>query len=203
MPRRYSFRYLKFNKPFEVLCQFSPAPPRLTLKDFIPVEGVYPAGRLDYRSEGLLLLTDDAQVQHRLTDPRYQHPRSYLVQVEGEAMQAAADFLQRMDSLAGEPVRPVLAALIPDPQLPPRSKPVRAYHPTSWLQLTLQEGKKHQVRRMTAAAGFPTLRLVRVSIGKLTLDGLASGQWRDLSENELLELYKQLGLPAAGGGASP
>lgn len=198
MPRWDAFHYIKFHKPFEVLCQFSPSPPKLTLKDFIPIPDVYPAGRLDYRSEGLLLLTDDALVQHRLSDPHYHHSKTYLVQVEGIITESAVVFLRQIDSLAGEALRPVQVEMVNDPQLQPRSKPVRDYHPTSWLSMTLQEGKKHQVRRMTAAAGYPTLRLVRVSIGSLLLDKLEPGQWRHLSKNELARLYLQLGLSASG-----
>ncbi len=195
MPRWSNFHYLKFHKPFEVLCQFSPSPPKLTLKNFINVPGVYPAGRLDYRSEGLLLLTDDSVVQHRLTSPQYQHPKTYLVQVEGLVSDSALQAIQHMDSISGQPIRPVAAEIIPDPGLSPRLPPVRDYHPTCWLRITLHEGKKHQVRRITAAAGYPTLRLVRFSIGSLTIEGLEAGQWRNLSTGEIKHLYLELSIP--------
>lgn len=142
MPRWSNFHYLKFHKPFEVLSQFSPSLPKLTLKNFISVPGVYPAGRLDYRSEGLLLLTDDSVAQHRLTSPQYQHPKTYLVQVEGLLSDSALQAIQHMDSISGQPIRPVTAEFIPDPGLSPRLPPVRDYHPTCWLRITLHEGKK-------------------------------------------------------------
>ena len=144
MPRWSNFHYLKFHKPFEVLCQFSPSPPRLTLKNFIPLPEIYPAGRLDYRSEGLLLLTDDTITQHRLTSPQYRHPKTYLVQVEGQVSASAVQTIKQADVLSGEPIMPVTAEIIPDPGISPRLPPVRNYHPTSWLRITLQEGKKHQ-----------------------------------------------------------
>jgi 23S rRNA pseudouridine2457 synthase len=196
MPRRTEFRYVKFNKPFEVLCQFSPSQNRQTLKDFIPVPGVYPAGRLDYRSEGLLLLTSNPAVAHRLTDPRYDHPKTYLVQVEGRVTEGIQAELQDKEILPGELTRSATVEIIDEPELPPRFPAVRNYHPTSWLKITLREGKKHQVRRMTAAAGFPTLRLVRVSIGGLVMQGLKSGEWRHLSEDEVRRLFNELGLTA-------
>jgi len=178
--------YLKFFKPFEVLCQFSPSTGRQTLKDYIPISDVYPAGRLDYRSEGLLLLTDDGSLIQQLTDPRYEHSKTYYVQVEGLATPQAVEALRSQILLPEVQTRRVTAEIISEPELPPRSKPVRDYHPTSWMRIVLFEGKKHQVRRMTAAVGFPTLRLVRFAIGVLTLDGLQPGEWRFIEKAEFL-----------------
>lgn len=177
--------YLKFNKPYEVLCQFTDAAGRRTLKDFINLPGVYAAGRLDYRSEGLLLLSDDGPFIHRLTDPRFEHTKTYLAQVEGVVPPEALEPLRNGLSLGELRTRPAQAEIIPDPELPERSTPVRDYHPTTWLRIVLREGKKHQVRRMTAAAGFPTLRLVRVAIGALELSDLQPGELRWLSAIEL------------------
>ena len=184
-------RYLKFYKPFEVLSQFTDQEGRATLKDYIPVPSVYAAGRLDYRSEGLLLLSDDGPLIHRLTDPRYDHDKTYLAQVEGVVTEDAIHRLNSEIVLEGTQTKLAQARLIPEPDLPERS--VRDYHPRTWLEITLQEGKKHQVRRMTAAVGFPTLRLVRVAIGPVTLGSLQSGDWRDLSQEEVRELRSMLG----------
>lgn len=183
--------YLKFFKPYEVLCQFTDRQGRQTLQPYIPVPGVYPAGRLDYRSEGLLLLTDDGALIQRLTDPRFEHPKTYLAQVEGIVTPEAVRSLEEQILLPGLQTRAAHAEMIPDPALPPRSKPVRAYHPTSWLRVTLFEGKKHQVRRMTAAVGFPTLRLVRLAIGRLSLGDLAPGEWRELTRAERKSLVSR------------
>lgn len=184
-------RYLAFFKPFEVLSQFTDAEGRRTLKDFIPVEGVYAAGRLDYRSEGLLLLTDDGPLIHRLTDPDYHHTKTYLAQVEGVATAEAVQMLREHILLPDIQTRlPEQVEIIPEPDLPPRPTPVRDYHPTSWLRIVLEEGKKHQVRRMTAAAGLPTLRLVRVAINSLGLGDLQPGEWRWLSPEEIHSLQK-------------
>lgn len=180
--------YLKFYKPFEVLCQFTDTEGRRTLKEFIRVPGLYPAGRLDYRSEGLLLLTDDGLLIQRLTDPRFEHPKTYLAQVEGILTEQAVKTLQENIVLPDLQTRKVWAELIPMPDIPPRPVPVRDYHPTSWLRITLREGKKHQVRRMTAAVGFPTLRLVRIAIGSITLEGLQPGEWRELNSQEKKKL---------------
>jgi 23S rRNA pseudouridine2457 synthase len=185
-------RYLAFYKPFEVLSQFSDSQGRKTLKDYIPVAGVYAAGRLDYRSEGLLLLSNDGLLIHRLTDPRFDHEKTYLAQVEGDITQEALRSLQTRILLPGLQTKTADAKLIPEPDLPPRPTPVRDYHPTNWLQIRLREGKKHQVRRMTAAVGLPTLRLVRVAIGPIQLEGLQPGAWRDLSAQEIRLLKKAL-----------
>jgi 23S rRNA pseudouridine2457 synthase len=185
-------RYLAFHKPFEVLSQFSDSQGRKTLKDYIPVAGVYAAGRLDYRSEGLLLLSDDGRLIHRLTDPRFEHEKTYLAQVEGIASQEALRSLQERILLPGLQTKTADARLIPEPDLAQRPRSVRDYHPTSWLEISLREGKKHQVRRMTAAVGLPTLRLVRVAIGPIRLEGLQPGEWRDLSTQEIRLLKKAL-----------
>ncbi|MCC6191392.1 MAG: rRNA pseudouridine synthase [Anaerolineales bacterium] len=181
-------RYLLVNKPLNVLSTFSDPAGRRTLKDFIPVPGVYAAGRLDYDSEGLLLLTDDGALIHRLTDPRYEHPKTYYVQLEGAVTEAAVATLRQGVLLRGERTRPAIVEMMADPDLPPRPVPVRAYHPTSWLKVVLREGKKRQLRRMTAAVGFPTLRLMRVGLGPLNLGSLPPGQWRELLPVEVLAL---------------
>lgn len=177
-----------FNKPFNVLSAFTDTAGRATLAVYIPVPGVYAAGRLDYDSEGLLLLTDDGGLIHSLTDPRHEHPKTYYVQLEGLVTQTAVQQLQAGVMLRGLRTRPSEAEIIDDPGLPPRPVPVRAYHPTSWLKVVLREGQKRQLRRMTAAVGFPTLRLVRWAIGPLTLAGLAPGQWRHLTAQETATL---------------
>ena len=187
-------RCLAFFKPFEVLSQFSDPSGRRTLKDFIPIPGVYAAGRLDYRSEGLLLLSDDGPLIQRLTDPRFHHSKTYLAQVEGEVSAEAIQRLNERILLPGIQTRLARVRRVAEPDLPPRPAPVRAYHPTSWLEIKLEEGKKHQVRRMTAAAGYPTLRLVRIAIGPLQLGGLQPGEWRQLDADEVLKLRKTLGL---------
>ena len=178
-------RYLLFNKPFNVLSAFTDPEGRATLADYVPVPGVYAAGRLDYDSEGLLLLTDDGALIHALTDPGHEMPKTYYVQVEGVVTTAAVEQLRQGVVLRGERTRPAEAEIIDDPGLPPRPVPVRDYHPTSWLKVALREGKKRQLRRMTAAAGFPTLRLVRWAIGPLTLEGLKPGEWRQLEPAEV------------------
>lgn len=185
-----AYRYLLFYKPYNVLSQFSEEPEAdsaLTLKAFIPVAEVYPVGRLDRDSEGLMLLTDDGRLQHRLSDPRYGHARTYWVQVEGEPTLEAIAQLQRGVTIRGYRTRPCEATLLPaHPDLPPRNPPIRYRKsiPTTWIAITLREGKNRQVRRMTAAVGYPTLRLVRWAIGDLTLDALQPGQWRELTAQE-------------------
>jgi 23S rRNA pseudouridine2457 synthase len=172
-----------FNKPFDVLSQFtdrgSPTT-RATLSDFIDLPGVYPAGRLDRDSEGLLLLTDDGRLQARIADPKFKLPKTYLVQVEGDAGEAALDRLRTGVVLKDGPTRPAEVTRIDDPALWPRNPPIRfrASVPDCWLKLTIREGRNRQVRRMTAAVGHPTLRLVRWSIGEWTVADLPSGQWR-------------------------
>ncbi|WP_375272525.1 pseudouridine synthase [Sphingomonas sp.] len=173
---------IAFNKPFGVLCQFTDAKSptkRATLSDFIDVGGVYPAGRLDRDSEGLLLLTDDGRMQARIADPRFKLPKTYLVQVEGEASDRALEALRRGVTLNDGPTRPAEVEAIAPPELWPRDPPIRyrASVPDCWLRLTIREGRNRQVRRMTAAIGLPTLRLVRWRIGEWTLGDLAPGTW--------------------------
>jgi 23S rRNA pseudouridine2457 synthase len=176
-----------------VLCQFTGEPGQRTLAEFIRVPGVYAAGRLDADSEGLLLLTDDGALQHKITEPRFGHPRTYWVQVEGAIGEGALHQLASGLSIGDYKTLPCRARPIEEPALPARVPPVRFRKniPTSWIELTLQEGRNRQVRRMTAAVGFPTLRLVRCGIGTLTLNELAPGQWRDLTAAEVGELKKR------------
>ena len=178
-------RLLLFNKPYDVLSQFTdrgtPAT-RRTLSDFVAVSGVYPAGRLDRDSEGLLLLTDDGRLQARIADPRFKLTKTYLVQVEGAPDEAALALLRRGVVLNDGPTRPAAADLIDPPTLWERDPPVRFRKsvPDHWLRLTIHEGRNRQVRRMTAAVGLPTLRLVRWSVGPWSLEGLAPGTWREV-----------------------
>jgi pseudouridine synthase len=184
-------RYLKLFKPFGVLTQFTDEAGRSTLKDYVPIPGVYPVGRLDRDSEGLLLLTDDGPLAHRLTDPRHEHPKTYLAQVEKVPDASALEALRRGIRLQDGPTRPIEADLLDEePELPDRPVPIRFRKnvPTAWLRLVLREGRNRQVRRMTAAVGFPTLRLVRVAVGPITLDGLQPGEWRELDSEERQEL---------------
>jgi 23S rRNA pseudouridine2457 synthase len=176
-------RLILFNKPYDVLCQFSDAGDRPTLKGLVDVPAVYPAGRLDRDSEGLVVLTDDGRLQARISDPRHKMPKTYLVQVEGAPQDADLEPLRRGVMLNDGPTLPARARLIPPPALWPRDPPVRFRKsvPDCWLELTIREGRNRQVRRMTAAAGFPTLRLVRWRVGDWALDGLAPGKWRDIS----------------------
>ena len=183
-------RYILFNKPYDVVSQFSDRDEtgRKTLKEFIPIEGVYPVGRLDRDSEGLMLLTSNGVLQHRLTDPKYEHPRTYWAQVEGNASEHALYVLMTGVEIQDYITRPAEARVLnPEPSVPPRDPPIRHRQsiPTTWLELTLTEGRNRQVRRMTAAVGLPTLRLIRVAIGSLELRDLPPGAWRDLSAEEL------------------
>ena len=184
-------RYLLLNKPYEVLTQFTDEHGRATLKDFVPVAGVYPVGRLDFDSEGLLLLTDDKQLQHRLSDPRYKVPKTYWAQVEGLPTEAALEQLRRGVPLKDGLTAPGAAARLPEPAgLWPRTPPIRyrASIPTSWLEIRVSQGMNRQVRKMCAAVGLPCLRLVRAALADLALDGLAPGQWRDLAAGEVQRL---------------
>ena len=173
-----------FNKPYDVLSQFTDrgtAATRATLSDYVDVPSVYPAGRLDRDSEGLLLLTDDGRLQARIADPKFKLPKTYLVQVEGEPDETALDRLRAGVTLNDGPTRPAEVQRIADPALWPRDPPIRfrASVPDCWLKLTIREGRNRQVRRMTAAVGHGTLRLVRWSVGEWTLANLASGAWRN------------------------
>lgn len=171
---------LLLNKPYGVICQFSPSGDHRTLKDFVPVAGVYPAGRLDTDSEGLVVLTDDGTLQHRITDPRHKLPKTYFVEVEGAPDDAALAPLRSGIRLPDYRARPAEVSVCAAPDwLWPRDPPVRFRKniPTSWLKIVLREGRNRQVRRMTAAAGFPTLRLIRYAVGPWTLDGIATGTW--------------------------
>lgn len=195
-------RYLIFHKPYDVLSQFSdgtlPADrPRQTLKHYIQVPEVYPVGRLDRDSEGLMLLTNDGPLQHRLSHPRFHHPRTYWVQVERCPDAPALNRLRRGVTIKTGRTRPAQVDLIEPPALPPREPPIRFRKsvPTAWLQLTLTEGRNRQVRRMTAAVGFPTLRLVRVAIGELTLGDLPPGAWRWLTAAEVKQLRQSTRQP--------
>lgn len=170
-----------FNKPYGMLSQFTDASGRPTLKQYFPDDHIYPAGRLDFDSEGLLLLTDDGSLQHRISDPRFKQPKTYWVQVDGKISDAAIQQLKTGITLKDGPTRPAKARLMEEPEnLWLRDPPVRyrAVIPTSWLELTITEGRNRQVRRMTAAVGFPTLRLIRIRIGDWALDGMQPGQWR-------------------------
>ena len=174
---------IAFNKPFNVLCQFTDGAGRRTLADFVTVKGVYPAGRLDYDSEGLLLLTDDGKLQKRIADPHHRTQKTYLAQVEGIPEAEALALLRRGVKLKDGITAPAGARLIEEPDwLWPREPPIRYRRniPTAWLEITLTEGRNRQVRRMTAAAGHPTLRLVRVAIGTWSLEGLQPGQWKNV-----------------------
>ena len=190
-------KYILFYKPYGVLCQFTDNSdnPRPTLKDYIPIPQVYSVGRLDRDSEGLLLLTDNGRLKNRLTDPKFAHPRTYYVQVEGIPDELALDKLRSGVTVKNYRTRKAKVRLLSaEPNLPPRIPPIRDRKsiPTSWLEITLTEGKNRQVRRMTAAVGFPTLRLVRISIGndayRLDLSGLNPGEWRKLSTIETEKL---------------
>ena len=182
---------IAFNKPYGVLCQFTDRsqPPRPTLAGFGLPKDVYPAGRLDHDSEGLLLLTDDGALAHRLTDPRHKQPKTYWVQVEGQPQPPQLQALREGVVLNDGPTRPAQARLLEAPALWPRDPPVRFRKtvPDAWLELVISEGRNRQVRRMTASVGLPTLRLVRVAIGGHRLHGadgtaLAPGQWRLLAD---------------------
>jgi len=195
--RPVEHRTLRLWKPFGCLTAFTDPQGRATLADYVDVPDVYPAGRLDRDSEGLLVLSTDPQLRGDLTDATIGHPRRYLVQVEGNPTSEALSQLEQGVNLRDGLTRPAVVELLSEPPtLPPRPVPVRVRKtvPDRWLSLTLTEGKNRQVRRMTAAVGFPTLRLVRVGIGPVTLDGLHPGEWTDLTDNLRRGLYESLRL---------
>jgi 23S rRNA pseudouridine2457 synthase len=179
------YRYILFNKPYGVLSQFSGDSPNL--KDYIATPKVYPVGRLDRDSEGLLLLTDDGSTQHRLAEPKFAHPRTYWAQVERVPDKDALRHLTQGVEVQDYKTRPAQVRLLEEPNLPQRIPPIRYRKnvATAWIELVLVEGRNRQVRRMTAAAGHPTLRLVRIAIGDLRLEGLLPGKWREASPQEI------------------
>lgn len=184
-------RCLLFNKPYGVLSQFTDeGTGHPTLKQYIDVPDVYAAGRLDRDSEGLLLLTDDGPLIKRLTDPKHHIEKTYWVMVEGDPTPERLAQLERGIQLKDYITLRAKARVIPEPKLPPRPKPVTPHGPTAWIELKLHEGKKRQIRHMTAAVGLPTLRLIRVAIGIIQLGILQPGQWRDLTSDELNSLKK-------------
>ena len=188
---RQRFRTIALYKPYGVLCQFRDSSARPTLAPLVPIAGIYPAGRLDFDSEGLLLLTEDGGLAHRLTDPRFLHPKTYLVQVERGPLPAAIEALRKGVMLRDGLTRPAHVELLEsEPPLPDRPVPIRFRKnvPTAWLRLSITEGRNRQVRRMTAAVGHPTLRLVRIAVGPVSLGDLTPGQWREVSARERIAL---------------
>jgi 23S rRNA pseudouridine2457 synthase len=190
--RELTPRTIAFNKPYGVLPCFTDSDGRQTLAGYIDLPGVYAAGRLDLDSEGLLLLTSDGRLAHYITDPQHKLPKVYLAQVERIPNDEALEQLREGVVLNGKKTRPADVRLLPgDPQLPERPVPIRFRKnvPTVWVEITIREGLNRQVRRMTAAVGHPTLRLVRVVIGPIVLGGLQPGEWRDLTSSEIKQIY--------------
>ncbi|WP_242916867.1 pseudouridine synthase [Pontibacter liquoris] len=196
-------KYFLLNKPYEVLTQFTDEAGRATLKDFVKEPGIYPVGRLDYDSEGLVLLTDDKALQHRLSDPQFKVEKTYWVQVEGTPEEAALTKLRlgvRIKEVKTAPAK--VRLLDQEPQVWERATPIRFRKniPTTWVEISISQGMNRQVRRMTAAVGYPTLRLIRASIGPLTLGGLQPGEYRALTPEEISELKS---LAAKSSAAAP
>ncbi len=183
---------IAFNKPYGVLCQFTDPEGRPTLKDYIPIPDIYSIGRLDFDSEGLILLTDDGLLNHRLADPRFEHEKTYLVQVEGVLTEEAIKKLRAGVQVQGRITKPALVDQIPEPAIQPRTKPITPHGPTDWLRITLHEGKKRQIRHMTASVDLPTLRIVRIGIGPIELNSLLPGEWRFLGDDELSLLRRMV-----------
>ncbi len=174
-----------FNKPFQVLSQFTDEEGRKTLADFIKIPNFYPAGRLDFDSEGLLVLTDNGKIQNLLSDPKHKLPKTYWVQVEGKIDQSALCSLEKGIIIKGEKTKPAKAIQISEPKIWERIPPIRERKniPTTWIELKIKEGRNRQVRKMTAAIGFPTLRLIRCSIGDFTIDGILPGEYKIIKPN--------------------
>lgn len=187
-------RLVLFNKPYLVLCQFTDSEGRPTLADFISIPDIYPAGRLDHDSEGLLLLTNSGTLQHLISDPKHKLPKTYWVQVEGIPDEKALRQLSNGVILKDGKTLPAKAALIDEPDVWPRVPPIRERQniPTAWLSLTISEGKNRQVRRMTAAVGYPTLRLIRYAIGPWTLECIKPGEWKEAQCPRNREAFIQL-----------
>lgn len=186
-------KYLLVNKPFEVLTQFTDDAGRATLKDYVPIPDIYPVGRLDYDSEGLVLLTDDKALQHRLSDPKFKIEKTYWVQVDGIPTEEALEELRHGVLIKNVKTAPAKVRLLEEaPQVWERSKPIRFRKeiPTSWVEIKISQGMNRQVRRMTAAVGFPTLRLIRPAIGPLQLGDLRPGEYRELTPDEVAALKK-------------
>lgn len=181
-------KYILFNKPYAVLSQFTSEDGKQSLQDFGFPRDVYPVGRLDYDSEGLLLLTDDNEIKHRLTDPKFKLPKTYLVQVERIPSAGSLQQLCAGVVIEGRKTRPAEVRLLDhEPDIPPRSVPIRFRKtvPTAWIELTIREGRNRQVRKMTAAVGHPTLRLVRIKIGNISMGDLQPGQWKVIGREEI------------------
>ncbi len=184
-------KYIILNKPYEVLTQFTDEAGRATLKDYVKVPDIYPVGRLDYDSEGLVLLTDDKALQHRLSDPKFKIEKTYWVQVDGVPTEEALEELRRGITIKNVKTAPAKARILEEePHVWERSKPIRFRKniPTSWVEIKISQGMNRQVRRMTAAVGYPTLRLIRPSIGPLTLGNLQPGEYRELTPEEVNKL---------------